>query len=621
MKTALFLGAALGLAASSAFAHGICPDAPRRPVPLPEKAGEKCQKAIAKEASKFATSRMQVLGACMQEQVPGLCPRAEDTEKLEKAAGKAADKIAKACGPDAVAGLGTSYAGTDATAIQSCTLSQHTAWTTVLLGINNGTPGKIVDDADRDKCAKELSKQGNAYLKSALGIMNKCFKGQMKSGTAGADVSAACVPSWGEGALILPTDTKTAKALEKLAEKTEKAIAKKCDLQSPEAGIESLFACPGAETVEDLQTCIVCENQRGAIELFTQQNGESFQAITSSVIGAVVDAADAGDKILVMPGTYRENVVIDVDGLQLVGCGAATNDRPVLSPPATDPSPNGVFAAGLDGLVFQSLEVFDWEENGIFVSGADGVTIRDVIGDGNDRSVYAIYPVQSSDVLVEGCVARRISDAGIYVGQDVRPVVRYNTAELNVAGIEIENSELGQVYGNYAVDNTGGMLVFKLPGPALQVSRDHEVFDNVLVDNNTPNFGDPNAAVGVIPDGTGLLVLSNDTTDFHHNIVQGNGTFGIALIDQAAVNALNPGTFDPPSPEQAASGNTFRANLVTSNGNTPDATPPNDVPAEIASNIFYLIGEAAPNCFEGNVVGNGPDPIGLEISVCPPVAP
>ena len=126
-------------------------------------------------------------------------------------------------------------------------------------------------------------------------------------------------------------------------------------------------------------------------------------------------------------------------------------------------------------------------------------------------------------------------------------------------------------------------------------------------------------AVGVIPDGTGMLILSNDTTLFHHNIVQGNGTFGIALIDQAIVNALSPGTFDPPSPEQSSSGNTFRANLVTGNGNAPDTQGSNGVPAEIASNIFYAVAEPAPNCFEGNVVGDGPDPIGLDLSVCPPI--
>jgi parallel beta-helix repeat protein len=630
MKSALFVAAALALATSPALAAVTCPDSPARPILLPEKAGQKCQKAIAKEASKFAATRMAVLATCMQKQVPGLCPEAKDTSKIEKAADKAAKKITKACGsPEALAGLATSYASvTDGDVIQSCTLSQHTAWTSVLLGLNNGTPGEIVENTDRDKCAKELSKQGNAYLKSALGTMNKCFKKQMKSGTPGADVSAVCVPSWGEGALILPSDAKTASSLEKLAEKTEGAIAKKCTLTSPDAGIESLFACPGAETVEDLQTCIICENQAGAVELFTQQNGESFQAVvseTSSPIQSFVDAASAGDTILVLPGTYQQTVRIQTNGLELVGCGAATNDRPVISQPTVGTDiDDGIRASAVDGLVFQSLEVFGWPNNGIFVEGADGVTFRDVIGDGGDgeiKSIYAIYPVRSSNVLVEACVARNIADAGIYVGEDVGPIVRYNTAEDNVAGIEIENSEFALVYGNYATNNTGGLLVFKLPGPTLQVSNDHEVFDNVLIGNNTPNFGASGSSVGVIPDGTGMLILSNDTTDFHHNIVQGNDTFGIALIDQDAVNALSPGTFNPPSPEQSTSGNTFRANLVTGNGNAPDTEGDNGVPADIASNIFYLILEAAPNCFEGNVVADGPAPIGLENSVCPPVAP
>jgi parallel beta-helix repeat protein len=400
----------------------------------------------------------------------------------------------------------------------------------------------------------------------------------------------------------------------------ERAIARKCELTDPIASIESLFACPGAVTVADLQACVVCENQRAATTLIGQQSGEQFAALVlpGGSLQAAVDAAAPGDKILILPGMYAEEVVVQTDGLQLVGCGAATNDRPRLVPPGgVGPHPNGIFAANVDGLVFQGLEVFDWDENGIFVTGATGVTFRDVVGDGNANSVYAIYPVQSRDVLIEGCVARRIADAGIYVGQDENIVVRYNLAEDNVAGIEIENSAFAQVYGNLARHNTGGMLVFKLPGPPLQLSNDHEVFDNVSIDNDTPNFGDPNSAVGAIPDGTGLLVLSNDSSDFHHNILQGNGTFGLAVVDQRTVNLLSPGSFNPESPDQRAEGNIFRDNLITGNAFNPDATPPNDVPPEVATNLIYLLGEGAPNCFVGNVVADGPDPIGLDASVCP----
>ena len=40
--------------------------------------------------------------------------------------------------------------------------------------------------------------------------------------------------------------------------------------------------------------------------------------------------------------------------------------------------------------------------------------------------------------------------------------------------------------------------------------------------------------VAGIPDGTGLLVISNDTTPFSYNFARGNNTFGLALVDQDA---------------------------------------------------------------------------------------
>jgi hypothetical protein len=103
--------------------------------------------------------------------------------------------------------------------------------------------------------------------------------------------------------------------------------------------------------------------------------------------------------------------------------------------------------------------------------------------------------------------------------------------------------------------------------------------------------------------------------------VQGNGTFGIAILDQQTVNGLAPGTFDPPSPEQSTSGNTFRQNLLVDNGNNPDTEGPNGIPQGVESSILYLIAEAAPNCFEANLVVDGAAPIGLDASICPPVAP
>src|SRR5699024_2527168 len=79
------------------------------------------------------------------------------------------------------------------------------------------------------------------------------------------------------------------------------------------------------------------------------------------------------------------------------------------------------------------------------------------------NGAYGLYPVESANVLIEDSYVRGSADAGVYVGQSDRIVVRNNIAEWNVAGMEIENSTNADMYSNIARHNTGGLLVFDLP--------------------------------------------------------------------------------------------------------------------------------------------------------------
>ena len=106
-----------------------------------------------------------------------------------------------------------------------------------------------------------------------------------------------------------------------------------------------------------------------------------------------------------------------------------------------------------------------------------------------ENGAYGIYPVQCTNVLVEGSQVRGSSDAGIYVGQSKNIIVRNNKVWENVAGIEIENSFGADVYDNEATNNTGGILVFSLPEMPVKNGRDARVFRNKIHGNNHPNFG------------------------------------------------------------------------------------------------------------------------------------
>ena len=88
---------------------------------------------------------------------------------------------------------------------------------------------------------------------------------------------------------------------------------------------------------------------------------------------------------------------------------------------------------------------------------------------------------------MEDSIAERASDAGLYVGQCIDVIVRNNEVRGNVAGLEIENTQFADVYGNVAHDNTAGIVVFDLPGNPI-VGRDVRIRDNMIVDNNQTNF-------------------------------------------------------------------------------------------------------------------------------------
>lgn len=579
-----------------------CPDRAPLAVTAPAPAASKCQKAISKESAKFVKTKTKTLSKCLLKSAPGSCPSAQDVTKIEKAALKASDKIAKSCADDArQAALASSYSALqDEAVIGSCLLSQGNATAEILVANATGVsteplPLPGLDNKARGKCVKEANKRGVGF---ALGVQNaiaKCLDKGIKQGVA--NLAETCIGSFSGGVLTPATDEKTAKKIDKLVQQATSALDKKCG-PGAETWLPSVFACGGSESAVELENCLLCEGWAHAVDLIEQQYAETGSYVPSGTsIEDAVNAAPEGEKLLIAPGDYAEQVTIETDGLSLVGCGGATNDRPrLVRPEGPGPFPRGIFAAGVDGLHFQSLEVVNWDDDGIFVQGAEGgVSFRDVIGDGALNSTYAIFPIESNNVLIEGCVARNVADAGLYVGQSTDIVLRYNRVEDNVAGLEIENSINAHVHNTFATANTGGILVFKLPGLPMQESRDHVISHNVSDDNNTPNFAS-GGAVAAVPRGTGYLILSNDDSLFEYNVARGNDSFGFLMVDQLVVNFIEPGSFDPTSPDQKVENNLVRANVFTGNGLNTAVTG-------FAGDAFFFLLELEDhgNCFLDNL--------------------
>jgi parallel beta-helix repeat protein len=238
-----------------------------------------------------------------------------------------------------------------------------------------------------------------------------------------------------------------------------------------------------------------------------------------------------GTTVVLGAGTFEldNQVTIRADGISLVGQGI---DATVLDFSAQAAQTNGVDAVGQD-LLFEDFTIVDAKKDGIRVEDSARVTFRRIkvdwsAGPDAGNGAYGIYPVKSSQVLVEQSEARHASDAGLYVGQCRHVVVRDNVAAENVAGLEIENTEYADVHDNTVEHNTGGLLVFDLPGNPI-VGHDIVIRDNVVRANDMPSFA-PSGVVAQIPTGTGTFLLASRRVEVTGNTYEDNGTTDIAVL-------------------------------------------------------------------------------------------
>jgi len=278
------------------------------------------------------------------------------------------------------------------------------------------------------------------------------------------------------------------------------------------------------------------------VTLFSQI-GESKNVIISpsendhETIQEALILLQPGDSLVLQKGIYKfeDGLSIDVDNVKVIGAGM---DKTVLS-----------FAdqlSGAQGLLVTSSKVTlkdfaieDAKGDALKVIGSDGIYMINLRtewtgGPKSTNGAYGLYPVESKDVLIDGCVAIGASDAGIYVGQSENIIVRNSRAHYNVAGIEIENSYYADVYDNVASHNTGGILVFDLPDLPQQGGHHVRVFRNQVIDNDTDNFAPEGNIVGEVPRGTGIIIQANSDVEVFDNDISGNGTVNLSIVTYGA---------------------------------------------------------------------------------------
>lgn len=287
------------------------------------------------------------------------------------------------------------------------------------------------------------------------------------------------------------------------------------------------------------------------------------------LITALVDVQPE-EVVCVSEGTFNltRQLTMTADDITLRGAGL---DATIFDFTEQATGGQGILIEG-DRNTVEGFAVIETPGDGIRANDVNGIIFRDVsVGwaaeADPENGAYALYPVQSENVIVDGCVVYGAADAGVYLGQSTQSLIMNTEAYGNVIGIEVENSTDTVVMDNHTYDNTNGILVITLPGLDILDGKRANVFNNIVENNNTPNFGDPGTTVGIIPPGLGILLVATDTNEIWDNTITGNDSIGVAVI------GFLPSLFDDPNDPDFdiySEGNYIHDNEISGNGQAPD---------------------------------------------------
>lgn len=270
--------------------------------------------------------------------------------------------------------------------------------------------------------------------------------------------------------------------------------------------------------------------------LLSRVNSEEIDLLVERFI-----LAEDSSTIEIPPGFYELKTQLILDNKSHITIKGAGMDKTVLSFKNLKSGGEGIKIVG-NSITIEDLTIEDAPGDGIKAQHTDGIIFRRINvtwtnGDKSKNGTYAIYPVQCKNVIIDQCIASHSRDAGIYVGQSENIVVKNSLAFGNVAGIEIENCDHAEVFGNVARNNAGGILVFNLPGLPKSDGRKTRIYDNDIIDNNHENFAtplseDPNGnTVTMIPPGSGVVLLAAKEVEVFNNRILRNKTFGVAIAN------------------------------------------------------------------------------------------
>lgn len=244
--------------------------------------------------------------------------------------------------------------------------------------------------------------------------------------------------------------------------------------------------------------------------------------------------AQPGDQILLPEGTFSFNRGLSLNDIPDITIKGAGKGKTILSFKDQLEGAQGLLVKNVKNITLEGFTVADSKGDAVKVQDCENVIMRDLEATWTNgklatNGAYGLYPVSSQNVLVEKCEASYAMDAGIYVGQSRNVIVRENFVHHNVAGLEIENTIVGEVYNNVASENTGGMLIFDMPDLPQANGDRIKFYNNTMENNNGENFAPKGMVVSTIPPGSGMIIMAHSNIEMYNNTIKNHKTLGIGI--------------------------------------------------------------------------------------------
>ena len=323
-------------------------------------------------------------------------------------------------------------------------------------------------------------------------------------------------------------------------------------------------------------------------------------------LGAALKAVAPGGMILVGPGVYPEQLIVNKRDVTVRG---VDRNRTIIDGDGV--RPYGIVAV-VDGVRVENLTVRNTTFFGVLVTGlsdSNGPSAHAAEGyepfdpakyppvqrfainyvTAYNNGLYGIYAFDSRHGQITHSYASGSADSGFYVGQcpDCDILVSDNVAERNAVGFENANASTSlSIIHNRFSNNRVGLTLISNYQEAFTPQHANLVAGNVLNDNMSADS--PEQETGGFGVGLGISGGLNNTVT--KNLIQGNARAGVLLTN----------TEDLP-----AGGNQFLANAFAKNGvdvanvsaprapATSNCPAPGDVPAAITTLPLDLFASCA----------------------------